>query len=116
MDVHPYIRLIEYALENKSFSIEQACTATKFPLMDFQRVQEQLFLLDEHQRENTQYYNLEMQWRVRPEALFGYIQFQAYRDAVESANKADQRALIATRISISALIISSLIGISAIIV
>jgi len=95
MDVHPYIKLIEYALGNKSFSIEQACAATKFPLMDFQRVQEQIFLLDEHQRENTQYYNLEMQWRVSPDALFGYIQFKAYQDALASAEKADKRAVIA---------------------
>ena len=92
MDVHPYIKLIEFALNESNFSVEQACSATKIGLTDFQKVQEQIFLVDEHLRDKSRYPNMLLEWKVKPEALFGYIQYQAHQDAVESARKADKRA------------------------
>ncbi|GAA6145535.1 hypothetical protein [Thalassolituus maritimus] len=116
MDVHPYIKLIEFALNNRSFTIEQARMAAHLSHEEFMFVRHDLFVLSGAQTDSVIPEQQVMEWKVSPQALFGYIQFQAYRDAVESARKADRRGLIATRISIGALIISSLIGISGIIV
>ena len=109
MDVHPYIKLIEFALKESNFSIEQACSATNIRLTEFQKAQDQIFLMDEPLRESSRYPNMLLEWKVSPQALFGYIQYQAHRDAVESARKADKRAIWAMGVSaISA--IAGLVG------
>ena len=105
MDVHPYIKLIEFALKDANFSIEQACSATKIGLTEFQKAQDQIFLMDEHLRESSRYPNMLLEWKLSPPALFGYIQYQAYRDAVESARKADKRAFWALIFAGSSVII-----------
>ncbi|WP_369983840.1 hypothetical protein [Thalassolituus sp.] len=115
MEVHPYIKLIKFAIENRSFTVEQACMAAHISREEFMFVRHELFVLSGAQQEPVISHQQVMDWKVSPQALFGYIQYQAYRDAVESASKADQRALIATRISIGALVVGSSIGILGII-
>lgn len=109
MDVHPYIKLIQFAIENRSFTVEQARMAAHLSHEEFMFVRHDLFVLSGPQLDPVIPEQQVMEWKVSPQALFGYIQFQAYRDAVESARKADQRAIWAMGVSaISA--IAGLIG------
>lgn len=92
MDVHPYIKLIQFAIENRSFTVEQARMAAHLSREEFMFVRHDLFVLGGAQLDPVIHEQQVMEWKVSPQALFGYIQYQAHRDAVESASKADKRA------------------------
>lgn len=109
MEVHPYIKLIQFAIENRSFTVEQACMAAHISREEFMFVRHDLFVLSGAQLGPVFSQQQVMDWKVSPQALFGYIQYQAYRDAVESARKADRRAIWAMRMSAIS-ILTALIG------
>lgn len=92
MDVHPYIKLIQFAIENRSFTVEQACMAAHISREEFMFVRHELFVLSGAQQGPVISQQQVMDWKISTQALFGYIQYQAHRDAVESASKANNRA------------------------
>jgi len=103
LKTHPYIMLIEYAMKERHFSIEQACTACKLSISDFMFIRRNLFALNGIQDQPYVQPNELMEWKLSSEALFGYIQYTAYQDSLKIAAKADRRAVIALIIaSISA--------------
>lgn len=105
MEVHPYIKLIQFAIENRSFTVEQARMAAHLSHEEFMFVRHDLFVLSGAQLDPVIHEQQVMEWKVSPQALFGYIQYQAYRDAVESARKADKRAFWALIFAGSSVII-----------
>ena len=53
------------------------------------------------------------EWKVSPQALFGYIQYQAYKGAVLNAEQANKRAMYALvfgGISAISAILTSVLG------
>ncbi len=68
---HPYIMLIEYAMKERHFSIEQACTACKLSISDFMFIQHNLFALNAIQDQPYVQPNELMEWIISSEALFG---------------------------------------------
>lgn len=110
---HPYIMLIEYTMKDRHFSIEQACTACKLSISDFMFIRHSLFVLNGIQDQPYVQLNELMEWKLSPEALFGYIQYTAYQDSLKSAEKADRRAVVAliiASISAATALITSLVS------
>lgn len=113
MKKHGYIGLIEYAIENKNFSIEEACTALRLPVSDFMFIRHDIFVLNGNQAEATVHKNERCEWKLSPQAIFGYIQYQAYTDAVESSKRSEKLAIWAlcfSGVSAFGSILASLLG------
>lgn len=72
-DKHKYIQLIEFALANRSFTVQQALDATKMSGDEFSAAQYSLFhLKGMHENSNR---NEQMDWTLKPEAYFNYLCF-----------------------------------------
>jgi hypothetical protein len=99
MKKHGYIELIEYALKERNFSIEQVCRAIKLPISDFMFIRHEIFILNGNQAEATVHHNELLEWKLSPQAVFGYIQYKAYEDSVESSKRSQKLAIWALGIS-----------------
>ena len=99
MKKHGYIELIEYAMKERNFSIEQACRAIKLPISDFMFIRHEIFILNGNQAEAIVHHNELLEWKLSPQAVFGYIQYKAYEDAVESSKRSHKLAILALCIS-----------------
>jgi hypothetical protein len=84
---HGYVRLVEFALKNKEFSVDQACKATGLSESEFSGAKYSLFLLrGEHESVVDQAKPLE--WRLKPEAYFGYLSYLELNHSLSASRKA----------------------------
>ena len=111
MNKHGYIELIEYAMKERNFSIEEVCNAIRLPESDFMFIRHEIFALSAAQEQPTVHKNERLEWKLSPQAIFGYIQYQAYTDAVESSRRSQKLAIWALYISALSALGSILTGI-----
>lgn len=91
---HKFIKLIEYALKNESFTVTQVCEAVGMSPSEFNSAKYSIFQL-KGEHENIRSSDLNLPWQVSTKAFFDYLSFLQYRDAVKSAKKAHCTAVIA---------------------
>jgi hypothetical protein len=84
IESHKYIKLLEYALENRNFTKVQACEASGLSQSDFDFIKWQIFSLSAAQ-ESFVSPNEEHEWKLAPQAFFNYLQFQEFKHAVNTA-------------------------------
>lgn len=112
IEKHPYIRLIEYAMEKKEFSIGDACQATGLSREEFMFARGDLFILSAAQEEAVISETLVLSWKINPQALFNYIQYQSFQHAVDSSHRAEklsQLALVISAVSAVAGLLGSIV-------
>ncbi|EGQ7979861.1 hypothetical protein ACPF4D_003570 [Vibrio cholerae] len=108
MDKHAYIKLIEYALENKNFSKEQACNKCGLSSVEFDFIRHDIFILSAAQEKPIAKHE-SFEWKVSPQSYFNYLQYCQYQHAIETANRAH-------RVSIAAIVISGLLAVGSLLV
>ena len=92
-----FIKLIEFALKNPSFTIAQACKASNMTPTEFEGAKYSLFnLRGEHENAHP---NADLSWRLSPEAYFNYLNFLEFKHAVATARKAHWTAIVSIGIS-----------------
>lgn len=98
MDTHRYVNLIEYAINNKSFTKKEACDASGVDLTEFDYICHELFILTTIQ--NQCIHDAECQrWTLSPQAYFNYLQYCEFKHSVESAEQAKKVSFWAIGIS-----------------
>lgn len=108
MDKHAYIKLIEYALENKTFTKEQACNKCCLSLIEFDFIRSDIFILSKAQDQPIASHD-SFEWKVSPQSYFNYLQYCQYQHAIKTANRAHM-------ISIAAMVISGGLAVGSILV
>lgn len=99
IEKHPYIGLIEYAMDKKEFSIGDTCRATGLSRQEFMFARGDLFILSAAQKDVVISDTLVLAWKLNPQALFNYIQYQSFQHAVESSHRAEKLSQLALGIS-----------------
>ena len=109
MDKHKYIALIEYALEQRTFSMLDACEATGVSQKEFQFIRRSIFVLNAEQDtiEGLVANRREVQdWVLSPEAYFNYLQYCEFKHSLESAEAAQKSATKAFWVALAAIVVS----------
>jgi len=101
---HPYIKLIEYALRNSSFTINQVCNAIGMSSTQFKFARDVIFILNAEQVRPDVNENQIMDWQLSTQAFFYYLQYREFKFAIESADDSKKYAWIAIVISVVTLI------------
>jgi hypothetical protein len=86
-DTHKYVQLIEYTLRNPSFKIADACAACGLTDKEFRSVSPNIYSLSAYQ-EQLPHTDETLDWVLRPEAYFSYLQYLEFRHAIETAKRA----------------------------
>lgn len=103
---HKCIDLIEFALANRSFTVQQALDATKMSGDEFDAAKNGLFhLMGIHEHPHR---NEVISWTLKPEAYFQYLSFLEFRHSVQSAKKAYRVALASIFIAIVSVLIAGI--------
>ncbi|MCJ8351383.1 hypothetical protein [Moritella sp.] len=103
---HPNIRLIEYALENKTFTVDQVCQELNITLREFGFVKQTLFTLTVYQRDKLT--NSEAtDWCLSNDAFFNYLQYKEFEHSLNNSKKSNLIAIIAICISTISLVITA---------
>ncbi len=98
---HKYVRLIEFAMTNSSFSADEACKACGLSSKEFQFISASVFILNAYQESEGSVRVAQVQeWILRPEAYFGYLQFMEFQHAIEAAKRAYWLSVLAIVIAI----------------
>jgi hypothetical protein len=81
---HRYVKLVEFALANKSFSIRQACNASGLSEDEFSGAKYSLFMLKgEHEHIASSHEILD--WRLKPEAYFSYVSYAEFKHSLTTS-------------------------------
>ena len=104
---HGFIKLIKFALENKSFSKKQACEYSGLSDRQFDFVRDRIFVLSGYQEENLSSSEIQ-DWELSPASYFQYLQYLGYKHAVKVSQRAHYTAIAAIVIS-GALAVTSII-------
>jgi hypothetical protein len=98
---HKYVRLIEFAMVNPSFSAEAACKACDLSRKEFQFISTSVFVLSAYQESEGSTRTTQVQeWILRPEAYFGYLQFVEFQHAIETAKRAYWLSVLAVVVAL----------------
>ena len=88
MEKHQYIELLEYAMSQKgSYHMEPGLVKAKMTESEFQNVRDAFFVNAHIQApppNKSQVFN----WRLSPEAVFGYLSYKQYEHAQKSSTQA----------------------------
>ena len=106
---HEYVRIIEYSLQNPSFSIQQACEASGLSPRRFRGAMYSIFSLRGKHEQLTSDHEV-VDWELSPDAYFNYLSFLEYQHSLQTAARARRTAAAAVVISIAGIVISSLIA------
>jgi hypothetical protein len=90
MDIndHKYIKLLEYVMDKKSsYVMRDALDYAKMTESEFLNVRDVLFI-NANMQAPPPNASLIYDWRLRPEAVFGYLNYKQYQHSVKSSNKA----------------------------
>lgn len=97
---HKYVGLIEFALENPEFSVEEACKATGLSDKEFRFISGTIFSLNQNQAEGTYNPSKKQEWILQPESYFSYLQYLEFKHAIEHARRAYWLSVLAIIVSI----------------
>lgn len=98
IDNHKYLNLIEFALKNKEFSVQQACEASGMNEQEFNIAKYSFFiLLGKHEYIDNLQQALE--WHIKPEAFFSYISYIEYKESSKNSQYAIWIAIISMIVS-----------------
>jgi len=105
---HGFLKLIEFSLENKNFSISQACETTGLSPKQFNFAKHEIFVLNGAQDGYVQ--ENEMQsWELSPATYFNYLQYLEFKHSIETSQKS-------TKLAIGAIIVSGVLALASLIV
>lgn len=103
---HKFIKLIEYALSNKSFSVREACDASGLSEREFDRAKYSLFvLLGKHEHVESPHERLD--WWLKPEAYFSYISYLEFQHSLNTSRRAHWIAVFSLLIASASLLVSA---------
>ena len=95
---HKQIKIIEFAINNKSFSRRQICSATGLSEKEFDFLRRDLFVLSATQS-NHENLDIIQEWILSNQAFFNYLQYQEFSHSVKTSRKAHWTAIIAIFLS-----------------
>ena len=84
---HPYVKLIEYSIENPSFKPDDASQECGISEKDFRFVAPSIYSLNANQGERIRTTDTQ-EWVLRPEAYFSHLQYLEFCHAIETAKRA----------------------------
>lgn len=88
IEQHKYIKLLEYAINQRgSYHMEPGLLIAGMTETEFENIRDSLFINANMQApppNKSQIYD----WRLSPEAVFGYLTFKQYEHAQKSSKKA----------------------------
>jgi hypothetical protein len=87
-DKHKYIELVEFALHNDKFSAEEASKACGLSEKEFRFVSASIFSLSGYQAQAGFDPASKLDWILKPETYFSYLQYLEFRHAIETAKRA----------------------------
>ncbi len=90
MDIHEhkYIKLLDYAVAQKSsYHMEPGLKSANMTETEFENIRDSLFI-NAHMQAPPPNKHEVYDWRLRPEALFGYLTYKQYEHAVKSTHRA----------------------------
>lgn len=103
---HKYIKLIEFALKNKSFSVQEACDASGLNEREFNGAKYSLFvLLGKHEHIVNIHESLE--WWLKPEAYFSYVSFLEFQHSLNTSRRAQWIAVFSLLFAAGSLLVSA---------
>ncbi len=106
---HEYVKLIAFALETPSFSVQQACEASGLSPRRFKSAMYSIFSLrGQHERLQSDHEILD--WELSPEAYFNYLSFLEFRHSLAAAAKAQSTANWALFISIAGIFVGAAVA------
>jgi hypothetical protein len=88
MEPHKYIKLLDYAVAKDGlYHMAPALTAAKMTETEFENIRDSLFI-NAHTQAPPPNKNQNFEWRLRPEAVFGYLTYKQYEHAQQSSKRA----------------------------
>lgn len=107
---HGFIKLIEFALENKSFSKKQACEFSGLRERQFDFSRDKIFVLSGYQEQNLSASEIQ-DWELSPESYFNYLQYVGFKHAVKVSRRAHYTAITAIAISVTLAVVSIIVSV-----
>jgi hypothetical protein len=108
IEEHKYVKLLEYAVSQKgSYHMEPGLKQANMTEREFELIRDSIFINANMQAPppgKSQVYD----WRLKPEALFGFLAFKQYEHAQASANRAIWFSSVSLLVAITTLGISAL--------
>lgn len=106
IEEHKYIKLLSYAISQKSsYHMEPGLQSANMTETEFENIRDSLFINANMQAPppgKTQVYD----WRLRPEAVFGYLTYKQYEHAQQSSKRALYIAAASLGVAALTLVIS----------
>lgn len=94
---HKYIKLLDYAVAQKSsYHMEPGLHNANMTETEFDNIRDSLFI-NAHMQAIPPNKNQVYDWRLKPEAVFGYLTYKQY----EHAQKSSKNALYISTISLA---------------
>ncbi|MBK1888358.1 hypothetical protein [Marinobacter sp. DY40_1A1] len=106
IEEHQYIKLLDYAISQKgSYHMEPGLSAAKMTEREFESVRD-TFFINAHMQAPPPGQSQVYDWRLRPEAVFGYLAYKQY----DHAQKSSKRALYISSASLMVAAASLVVG------
>ena len=102
---HRYIKLVEYALDNKTFSVQQACDASGLSETEFEGTKYSLFMLSGANEKIGSIHEV-LDWRLKPEAYFSYVSYLEFKHSLTMSRWAWWFSIISLFIAAMSLLVS----------
>lgn len=88
IEKHKYIKLLEYAIsQTSSYHMEPGLREANMTEREFLYIRDSIFINANTQAPPPNIYEV-FDWKLKPEAIFGYLSFKQYEQAQGSSSKA----------------------------
>lgn len=109
MKDHKYIKFLDHVVkEEGSFHLDPAFQHSKLSESEFNLIRDSIFYnenLPDVIAVRSQY----LEWKLKPEALFGYLNYKQYEHAIESSKRAFRISVVSLLVAIISLSVSIII-------
>lgn len=106
MNNHKYIKLLEYAVsKTDSYHMEPGLIEANMTESEFELIRDSLFI-NAHLQSPPPNKSQIFEWRLRPEAVFGYLSYKQYEHAQKSSKKAIYIATVSAWVAAATLVIT----------
>jgi hypothetical protein len=103
---HRYIKLLDYVVEeDSSFHLDPALLSANMSEAEFELIRDSIFYR-ENLPDSISLRNQVLSWTLKPEALFGYLTYKQYQQAVKSSKRAMYFASASLLVAVAGLAIS----------
>ena len=104
---HKYIKLLDYAITQKNaYHMEPGLKASNMTETEFENIRDSLFI-NANMQAPPPNKNQTYDWRLRPEAVFGYLTYKQYEHAEKSSKTALYISSLSIVIAVLTLIVSA---------